>query len=116
MFVEKGVAAAYDNRTLGLIDNWLRHAQDFMQRHRALLAALSDTEARVRRLCELNVIEQAMNVAQTTIVQQAWERGQGLTVHGWIYGLTDGLVRDLNVSATGRQELSTAYQQALAGL
>jgi carbonic anhydrase len=109
-----GVTAAHDNRTLGLIDNWLRHAQDVMQKHRALLAALGDAEARVHRLCELNVIEQVVNVAQTTIVQQAWERGQGLAVHGWIYGLTDGLVRDLNVSVTGRQELTTAYQSALA--
>ncbi len=111
-----GVTAAHDNRTLGLIDNWLRHAQDVMQKHQAVLAALPDTEARIRRLCELNVIEQAINVAQTTIVQQAWERGQGLAVHGWIYGLSDGLLRDLNVSMTGRQELSPAYQRALAGL
>ncbi len=111
-----GVTAAHDNRTLGLIDNWLRHAQDVMQKHRAVLAALTGTEARVRRLCELNVIEQALNVAQTTIVQQAWERGQGLAVHGWIYALTDGLIRDLRVTMTGRQELSAAYQQAIAGL
>jgi carbonic anhydrase len=111
-----GVTAAHDNRTLGLIDNWLRHAQDVMQKHRALLAALGDTEARVRRLCELNVIEQAMNVAQTTIVQQAWERGQGLAIHGWIYALTDGLLRDLNVRVTGPRELAPAYRDALAGL
>jgi carbonic anhydrase len=109
-----GVTAAHDNRTLGLIDNWLRHAQDVMQKHRALLASLPDAEARVRRLCELNVIEQVVNVAQTTIVQQAWERGQVLSVHGWIYALTDGLLRDLNVSVAGRHELSAAYQEALA--
>jgi len=87
-----------------------------MQKHGALLAALGDTASRVRRLCELNVIEQAMNVAQTTIVQQAWERGQDLTVHGWIYGLTDGLLRDLNMSVMGQQGLSDAYQESLAGL
>ena len=111
-----GVTAAHDNRTLGLIDNWLRHAQDVMQKHRALLAALGDAEARLRRLCELNVIEQAMNVAQTTIVQQAWERGQGLAIHGWIYALTDGLLRDLSVSMTGPRELDSAYRDALARL
>ena len=111
-----GVSAAHDNHTLGLIDNWLRHAQDVMQKHRVLLAALGDAEARVRRLCELNVIEQVVNVAQTTIVQQAWERGQVLSVHGWIYALTDGLLRDLNMSVTARQGLSTTYQEALARL
>jgi carbonic anhydrase len=111
-----GVTAAQENRTLGLIDNWLRHAQDVAQKHRAALAALGDTEARVRRLCELNVIEQAMNAAQTTIVQQAWERGQALAVHGWIYALTDGLIRDLHVTMTGRRDLSPAYDRAIAGL
>jgi carbonic anhydrase len=111
-----GVAAAYANRTLGLIDNWLRHAQDVMQKHGALLAGLAGEEARVRRLCELNVIEQVINVAQTTIVQQAWERGQGLAVHGWIYALTDGLLRDLDVNATGPRELASVSHRAIANL
>jgi carbonic anhydrase len=111
-----GVTAAYANRTLGLIDNWLRHAQDVMQKHHVLLAGLADEEARVRRLCELNVIEQVTNVAQTTIVQQAWERGQGLAVHGWIYALTDGLLRDLDVNATGPRELASVSQRAIARL
>jgi len=111
-----GVAAAHANRTLGLIDNWLRHAQDVMQKHGALLARLADDETRLRRLCELNVIEQVINVAQTTIVQQAWERGQGLAVHGWIYALTDGLVRDLNVNLTGPRELEFVSRRAIADL
>jgi carbonic anhydrase len=111
-----GVDAAYDNRTLGLIDNWLRHTQDVMQKHRALLGALGDRPGRVRRLCELNVIEQVINVAQTTIVQQAWARGQGVAVHGWIYALTDGLLRDLRVSIAGPGQVAGAYDAALAGL
>jgi carbonic anhydrase len=109
-----GIAAAHSNRTLGLIDNWLRHAQDVMQKHHALLERLADEESRLRRLCELNVMEQVINVAQTTIVQQAWERGQGLAVHGWIYALTDGLVRDLNVSTTGKQDLASVSRTVAA--
>jgi carbonic anhydrase len=111
-----GVTAAHDNRTLGLIDNWLRHTQDVMQKHHAFLAERGDREARISGLCELNVIEQVINVARTTVVQQAWERGQGLAVHGWIYALTDGLVRDLKVSVTGPRDLAASYREALAGL
>ena len=111
-----GIAAACANRTLGLIDNWLRHAQDVMQKHDAVLSRVDGEESRVRRLCELNVIEQVINVAQTTIVQQAWERGQDLAVHGWIYALADGLVRDLAAHATGRTDLSTLARQAIAAL
>ena len=92
-----GIGAAHAGRSLGLIDNWLRHAQDVMQKHAAALAALPAGEARVNRLCELNVAEQVLNVTRTTIVQQAWERGQPLAVHGWIYSLSDGLIRDLDV-------------------
>lgn len=111
-----GIAAAHANRTLGLIDNWLRHAQDVMQKHGAVLAALGDEEARVRRLCELNVIEQVVNVAQTTIVRQAWSRGQGLSVHGWIYALSDGLLRDLGATVKGPQEVTAAARRAIAAL
>jgi carbonic anhydrase len=93
-----GVQAALEGRRLGLIDNWLRHVQDVMAKHDADLAAVPDFASRVDRLCELNVMEQVSNVCQTTIVQDAWARGQALTVHGWIYGLRDGLVRDLEVS------------------
>ena len=111
-----GVSAAADNTSLGLIDNWLRHAQDVREKHRDLLDSLDNAETRLRRLCELNVIEQAMNVSETTIVQQAWRRGQDLAVHAWIYALTDGLLRDLNMSVTGGHALATAYARALAGL
>jgi len=111
-----GIAAACANRTLGLIDNWLRHAQDVMQKHDAVLARIDGEEPRGRRLCELNVIEQVINVAQTTIVQQAWERGEDLAVHGWIYALTDGLVRDLEVRATARTDLSALSRRAIAAL
>ena len=89
-----GVHAALHRSKLGLIDNWLRHVQDVASMHRASLDRLDD-EARLNRLCELNVIEQARNVCGTTIVQDAWARGQALSVHAWIYGLSDGLLRDL---------------------
>jgi carbonic anhydrase len=101
-----GVQAAEANRSLGLIDNWLRHVQDVRDRHEAELAACATVEARVDRLCELNVIDQVRHVCQTTIVHDAWRREQPLSVHGWIYGLTDGLLRDLDVSASGPLEAS----------
>jgi carbonic anhydrase len=93
-----GVKAAMDNLQLGLIDNWLRHVQDVIHAHEELLADVKDEEKRLNRLCELNVIEQVLNVGRTTIVQNAWQRGQEIVVHGWIYGLEDGLLRDLDVS------------------
>ncbi len=96
-----GVKAAMDNLQLGLIDNWLRHVQDVVHEHEGLLAKIADENERFDRLCELNVIEQVRNVGRTTIVQNAWERGQELGVHGWIYGLQDGLLRDLGCSLTG---------------
>ncbi|MEP6820144.1 MAG: carbonic anhydrase, partial [bacterium] len=98
---------------LGLIDNWLRHVQDVRQKHAALLAAVDDAR-RLNKLCELNVIEQVSNVCQTTIVQGAWERGQDLTVHGWIYGLSDGLIRDLKISTSNQDEVATIYGNAIA--
>jgi carbonic anhydrase len=96
-----GVRAALLNLKLGLIDNWLRHVQDVMHEHAAELAAITEEGARVDRLCELNVAAQVSNVARTTVVQEAWERGQELSVHGWVYGLRDGLLRDLGVSLGG---------------
>ena len=93
-----GVKAAMDNLQLGLINNWLRHVQDVLDEHEAELAAIDDEEKRLDRLCELNVIAQVLNVGTTTIVQNAWQRGQELVVHGWIYDLQDGLLRDLGVS------------------
>ena len=108
-----GVKAAMDNPQLGLIDNWLRHVQDVVHQHKASLAKIDDEDKRLDRLCELNVIEQVVNVARTTIVQSAWERGQELAIHGWIYGLEDGLLRDLAVSIDNAEELPAAYQLAL---
>jgi carbonic anhydrase len=93
-----GVRAAMDDAQHGLIDNWLRHVQDVQLRHADELAALADHESRVDRLCELNVVEQVRNLARTTVVQDAWRRGQPLTLHGWIYGLEDGRLRDLGVT------------------
>lgn len=108
-----GVQAALNNSRLGLIDNWLRHVQDVRQKHAALLDEVEETH-RADKLCELNVIEQVTNVCQTTIVQGAWERGQDLAVHGWIYGLSDGIIRDLNVSTSHQDELATSYNNAIA--
>lgn len=102
-----GVAAALHRHRYGLIDNWLRHIQDIQEKHQAELAALSTERKRNDRLCELNVIEQCINVAQTTIVEDAWVNGQDLMVHGWIYDLSDGLLRDLGVTMAGMAELPT---------
>jgi carbonic anhydrase len=108
-----GVQAAMANLTLGLIDNWLRHVQDVMLRYEVLLSAITDGEHRLNRLCELNVIEQVINVGKTTIVQNAWSRGQELAVHGWIYGVGDGLLRDLDICITNQNELLTAYDNSV---
>ena len=102
-----GVKAAYTRQRIGLSDNWLRHVQDVSEKHQAELSQLTDPAA-CDRLCELNVVEQVSNVCRTTIVREAWERGQDLTVHGWVYGLKDGLLRDLNVNRSDpRQPLPT---------
>src|SRR5436190_3173984 len=108
-----GVQAATQNLQLGLIDNWLRHVQDVMHRHDALLSKIGDEAERLNRLCEFNVIEQALNVSRTTIVQNAWGRGQELTVHGWIYGVADGLLRDLEICIADQRELTAAYEKAV---
>ena len=93
-----GIVAALRDEKLGLIDNWLRHIQDVGAKHRAQLESIPDEERRAARLCELNVMEQVGNVADTTVVRDAWRRGQQVSVHGWIYDLQDGLLRDLGVS------------------
>jgi carbonic anhydrase len=95
-----GVLAALRDEKLGLIDNWLRHIQDVAERHRAELDALADEAKQHTRLCELNVIDQVKKVADTTVVRAAWSRGQELSVHGWIYDVADGLLRDLDVTKT----------------
>jgi carbonic anhydrase len=109
-----GVTAALENARVGLVDNWLRHVQDVAQKHREALAALDAPAERLDLLCELNVVEQVVNVARTTIVQDAWARGQSLSVHGWIYGLHDGLVRDLGMRVTGPDDLEACYETVLA--
>lgn len=109
-----GVEAALHNRSFGLIDNWLRHVQDVRNKHAHLLADSRDDAHRLRRLCELNVIEQVLNVCQTTIVQSAWQRGQALAVHGWIYGVANGLLRDVGMTIAQPEALASQYEQALA--
>jgi carbonic anhydrase len=108
-----GVQAAMQNLQLGLIDNWLRHVQDVMHAHEARLSPIEDESARIDRLCELNVIEQVLNVGRTTIVRSAWGRGQELTVHGVIYGVGDGLLRDLRIRVADAEGLTRAYEEAL---
>jgi len=108
-----GVAAAMKNLKFGLIDNWLRHIQDVMHNHETMLAAISDEDLRLDRLCELNVVEQVLNVCRTTIVQNAWNRGQELAVHSWIYGVEDGLLRDLGLCVTNPEELAKKYVEAV---
>ena len=108
-----GVKAAMDNVQFGLIDNWLRHVQDVMHVHKDVLAKIEDESERLDRLCELNVIEQVVNVSRTTIVQNAWHRGQALIVHGWIYGLQNGLLRDLGVTIDKAENVSATYHAAI---
>jgi len=99
-----GVKAALGNQRLGLIDNWLRHVQDIRDRHQDLLNAIEDPEYRLNKLCELNVMQQVVNVCQSSVLREAWERGQRVMVHGWCYGLSDGIMRDLQVSSGCRDE------------
>lgn len=100
-----GVMAALSDTRLGLIDNWLRHIQDIMHKHSEVLDSLPDYDSRLDKLCEINVIEQVVSVGETTIVQDAWERGQNLEVHGWIYTIADGIYRDLHVSVNSLKSL-----------
>ena len=109
-----GVHAAMVNSRVGLADNWLRHVQDVNQKHEKYLGEVLPTKERAERLVELNVAEQVANVAQTTIVQDAWERGQPLTVHGWVYGLQDGLLRDLGVNVSAADEVAPKLKARMA--
>lgn len=108
-----GVRAVLEKERLGLVDNWLRHVQDVRQKHEEQLLAV-EQEQRVDRLCELNVIEQALNVCHTSIVRDAWQEGQNLAVHGWIYGLRDGLLRDLDITVTKPEEVGPCYRKAVS--
>jgi len=109
-----GVHTAMDKRRVGLADNWLRHVQDVHQKHERYLGEVVPTSERRERLCELNVIEQVINVCQTTIVQDAWERGQNLTIHSWVYSLEDGLVRDLGLAVSDAESLAPQLADSLA--
>ncbi|TSC25225.1 carbonate dehydratase [Corallococcus sp. Z5C101001] len=109
-----GVRAALERKRVGLADNWLRHIQDVHQKHERLLGEGLSPRERHDRLGELNVLEQVQNVSHTTIVQDAWERGQPLTVHGWIYGVEDGLLKDLGLTLGGPDELAAKLPGCLA--
>jgi carbonic anhydrase len=109
-----GIRAALDDRRYGLIDNWLRHVQDVAQQHEAELTGLTD-EARVNRLCELNVVEQVLNTARSTVVQDAWDRRQPLTIHGCIYGLHDGILRDLDATVSNLDEVAGLAHRRIDG-
>jgi carbonic anhydrase len=108
-----GVISAMDNRPQGLVDNWLRHIRDIYQKYEQTLNGISDMKRRTKKLCELNVIEQVANVCHTTFVQEAWKRRQELAVHGWVYGLENGLLKDLHVCVRGAEELSDIYRMAI---
>lgn len=111
-----GVRAALRGERVGLSDNWLRHIQDVCHKHQTHLGEIGDEAQTAARLCELNVIEQVANVCETTVVQDAWTRGQDLAVHGWVYGLKDGIVRDLQVTVTRLDEAQAVYRSAVNAL
>ncbi len=110
-----GVRAALGVTQLGLTDNWLRHVRDVRQKHDAVLQPISDESARIDRLCELNVIEQVANVCYTTTVQAAWRAGRDLSIHGWIYGIQDGLLRDLETTVSSLDDVSVVFRMAVDG-
>ena len=109
-----GVLAALSGRRVGIADNWLRHIGDVAQKHAKRLSTIDDERRRHRMLCELNVVEQVVNVCQTTVLEDAWARGQEVTVHGWIYGIEDGLVNELGIGVSSHADLDSAYENALA--
>ena len=111
-----GIRAALEGTALGLIDNWLRHVQDVASKHRAMLDGLASQDERLARLCELNVVEQVVHVSRTTIVQDAWRRRQPVTLHGFVYGLHNGLLNDLSVEASSPAMLEANYASALSEL
>ncbi|HSQ61480.1 MAG TPA: carbonate dehydratase [Acidobacteriota bacterium] len=111
-----GVLSVLREHRVGLSDNWLRHVGDVRDEHRAILEALGDERARHDRLCELNVIEQVVNVAETTVLRDAWSRGQDVAVHGWIYDVADGLVRDLGIRLEREGSIESARVHAVAAL
>jgi carbonic anhydrase len=111
-----GVQAALQDKRIGLADNWLRHVQDVRNKHHTWLDGMTDDELRLRALCELNVLEQSHNVCETTVVKDAWLRGQTVVVHGWVYGLHNGLLEDLKMTVSSTAEVAAAYGLALGAL
>ncbi|MCD9008056.1 carbonate dehydratase [Luteimonas sp. XNQY3] len=111
-----GVHAALTGARVGLVDNWLRHVGDIAYKHADLLASVDDIGLRHARLCELNAVEQALNICKTTVVRDAWARGQPLAVHGWVYALGDGQVRELGMNAASYEEIGPAYATAVADI
>jgi len=110
-----GIRAALTNQRAGLVDNWLRHVQDVRDLQEEFLNGL-DESLRVDALVELNVLEQARNVCRTTVVTDAWQRGQSVVVHGWVYGLDDGLLQDMRITVSNSDEMASAYARALEAL
>lgn len=111
-----GVQAALCDQRLGLIDNWLQHIQDIREKHKEHIQTITNNAKRANRLCELNIIEQVVHVCQTTIVRDAWSRGLPLSVHGWVYALHDGLLRDLNMHISRYEQLESCYEAAIANI
>ena len=111
-----GVMAALQNRRIGLADNWIRHVQDVRNKHRTWIDGMEDETLKLKALCELNVLEQSLNVCETTVVQDAWERGQSVVVHGWVYGLHNGLIEDLKMTVANAGEVAAAYGLSLGAL
>jgi carbonic anhydrase len=111
-----GVAAALTDRRIGLADNWIRHVQDVRNKHRTWLEGMPDEAMRMNALCELNVLEQSLNVCETTVVQDAWARGHAVVIHGWVYGLHNGLLEDLKMTVSRAADVHAAYGLALGAM
>lgn len=108
-----GINAALQNSRLGLCDNWIRHIKDVQEKYADRLKKIKDRKKKFDKLCELNVIEQALNICETSIVRDAWERRQELTIHGWIYGINDGLLHDLNICISKEDKVISTYKKSL---
>jgi carbonic anhydrase len=111
-----GIAAALDGSRLGISDNWLQHVRDTVEHHRASLDAVGDREGKLRKLCELHVVEQVVNLARTTVVRDAWARNQMLTLHGWVYGIEDGLLRSLSLDLASEGDIARNTKLAFAAI
>jgi carbonic anhydrase len=108
-----GVRAAMEKQRLGLVDNWLRHVHDLREKHKKLFSQLDDHDQRLRRMCEINVVEQVFNICHTTVVRDAWERQQSLTVHGMVYDVADGILKNLEVSVATHRQSHERYDAAI---